>query len=49
MQRNNSFLRSGTPQAAGTVASIPYAYALDPASSVEAVVTAGAGAGRITV
>ena len=49
VQRNNSFLRSGTPQAAGTVASIPYAYALDSASSVEAVVTAGAGAGRITV
>ncbi len=48
VQRNNSFLRSGTPQSAGTVAAIPYAYSLDPASSVESIVTAGAGAGRIT-
>lgn len=27
VQHNNSFLRSGTPEAAGAVAPIPYAYA----------------------
>ncbi|MEU7904594.1 right-handed parallel beta-helix repeat-containing protein [Actinoplanes sp. NPDC049118] len=47
VQRNNYFVGSGTPQSAGSVASIPYSYQLDPASSVKSIVTAGAGAGRI--
>ncbi|MGY4911377.1 pectate lyase family protein [Micromonospora aurantiaca (nom. illeg.)] len=45
--RNNYFVNSGSGQAGGSVASIPYAYTLDTASSVKSVVTAGAGAGRI--
>ena len=48
VQRNNLFVASGTPQSAGSVAPIPYAYTLDQATSVKAAVTAGAGAGRIT-
>jgi pectate lyase len=48
VQRNNHFVGSGTPQSAGSVARIPYAYTLDAATSVKAAVTAGAGAGRIT-
>jgi pectate lyase len=48
VQRGNAFVRSGAPQAAGTVASLPYAYRLDPTSSVPTAVRAGAGAGRIT-
>ena len=38
---------SGTPQSAGSVARIPYAYTLDAATSVKTAVTAGAGSGRI--
>ncbi|WP_444951913.1 pectate lyase family protein [Micromonospora ureilytica] len=47
--RNNHFVNSPTGQAGGSVASIPYSYQLDTASSVKSIVTAGAGAGRITV
>ncbi|MFB9234446.1 cellulose binding domain-containing protein [Plantactinospora siamensis] len=47
--RNNYFVSSGSGQAGGSVAGIPYLYPLDSASTVKAVVTAGAGAGRITL
>ncbi|WP_442934122.1 pectate lyase family protein [Micromonospora sp. CPCC 205561] len=47
--RNNHFVNSGSGQAGGSVRSIPYSYPLDPASSVKSIVTAGAGAGRISV
>ncbi|RAO19477.1 pectate lyase family protein [Micromonospora noduli] len=49
VQRNNVFVNSGAPESAGDVAVIPYSYQLDAASGVKASVTAGAGAGRITV
>ena len=39
----------GTGQTGGSVASIPYSYSLDTASNVKSIVTAGAGAGKITV
>ncbi|GAB3936548.1 hypothetical protein GCM10027614_13230 [Micromonospora vulcania] len=42
------FVNSGTPQTAGSVATIPYSYSLDAASTVKSTVTAGAGTGRIT-
>ncbi|MDG4829740.1 cellulose binding domain-containing protein [Solwaraspora sp. WMMD1047] len=47
--RNNHFVNSGSGQTGGSVAGIPYSYQLDAASSVKSIVTAGAGAGRITV
>ncbi|MGR6921954.1 pectate lyase family protein [[Actinomadura] parvosata] len=47
--RNNYFVNSGSGQAGGSVKSIPYSYSLDSASSVKSIVTAGAGAGRITI
>ncbi|SDK64884.1 RICIN domain-containing protein [Nonomuraea jiangxiensis] len=47
--RSNHFVNSGTGQTGGSVASIPYSYQLDTASSVKSIVTAGAGAGRISV
>ncbi|WDZ82777.1 pectate lyase family protein [Micromonospora cathayae] len=49
VQRNNHFVNSGTPESAGDVAAIPYPYTLEAATAVKASVTAGAGAGRITV
>jgi pectate lyase len=49
VQRDNVFVNSGTPESAGDVAAIPYEYARDAASGVKASVTAGAGAGRISV
>jgi pectate lyase len=48
VERNNLYVGSGTPESAGSVAGIPYSYSLDSASSVKAIVTAGAGAGRIS-
>lgn len=45
--RNNHFVNSGQGQAGGSVASIPYGYAVDNASSVKSIVTAGAGVGKI--
>ncbi|MGN9840285.1 RICIN domain-containing protein [Nonomuraea sp. H19] len=47
--RNNHFVNSGSGQTGGSVASIPYSYSLDTASNVKSIVTAGAGAGRISV
>ncbi|SBT44051.1 pectate lyase family protein [Micromonospora narathiwatensis] len=48
VQRNNVFVNSGTPQTAGSVAAIPYAYTADAASTVKSTVTAGAGTGKIS-
>nr|MDT0659860.1 right-handed parallel beta-helix repeat-containing protein [Micromonospora sp. DSM 115978] len=45
--RNNHFVNSGSGQTGGSVASIPYSYQMDPASSVKSIVTGGAGTGRI--
>ncbi|MEV6495396.1 right-handed parallel beta-helix repeat-containing protein, partial [Actinoplanes sp. NPDC051633] len=47
--RNNQLVNSGSGQTGGSVASIPYSYTPDPAANVESIVTAGAGAGRISV
>jgi len=47
--RNNCFVNSGAGQAGGSVAGIPYPYTMDAACDVKSVVTAGAGAGRISV
>ncbi|GGL10123.1 RICIN domain-containing protein [Mangrovihabitans endophyticus] len=47
--RNNCFVNSGSGQSGGSVASIPYSYTLDSACSVKSIVSAGAGAGRISV
>uniref|UniRef100_UPI0031DF95B9 pectate lyase family protein n=1 Tax=Saccharothrix mutabilis TaxID=33921 RepID=UPI0031DF95B9 len=49
VQRDNHFVGSGTPQSAGSVAAIPYSYAVDNAVEVKSIVTAGAGAGKISV
>ena len=46
--RNNVFVNSGTPQTAGSVASIPYSYTVDTPSNVKSIVTANAGTGKIT-
>ncbi|MEV0631414.1 RICIN domain-containing protein [Nonomuraea wenchangensis] len=47
--RNNCFVNSGSGDAGGSVASIPYSYTLDTPCNVKSIVTAGAGAGRISV
>ena len=47
--RNNYFVNSGSGQTGGSVASIPYQYSLDAASSVKSIVQAGAGAGKINL
>jgi pectate lyase len=49
VQRSNTFVGSGTPQAAGSVASIPYSYTLEASSGIKARVTAGAGPGKVSV
>ncbi|PPK96036.1 pectate lyase [Kineococcus xinjiangensis] len=49
VQRGNLFTRSGAPQSAGTVPALPYTYVLDPVNDVKSLVTAGAGAGRISL
>ena len=50
VQRNNHFVGSGSPaRAAAAWPRIPYSYTLDTASAVKSIVTAGAGAGRISV
>jgi pectate lyase len=49
VQRNNTFVGSGSPQSAGGTNSIPYSYSLDSSGSVKSIVTGGAGAGRISV
>ncbi len=45
--RNNQFVNSGTPQTSGSVGSIPYGYTVDAPANVKAIVTAGAGTGKI--
>ncbi|MFK0118075.1 polysaccharide lyase family 1 protein [Streptomyces sp. NPDC090994] len=45
--KNNYFVNSGSGQTGGSVASIPYSYTAQSASSVKATVTAGAGVGKI--
>jgi pectate lyase len=47
--RGNLLVGSGAGQTGGSVKSIPYSYALDAASSVKSIVTANAGAGRISL
>ncbi|MGS2642121.1 pectate lyase family protein [Streptosporangium sp. G12] len=47
--RNNYLTGSGSGQQGGSVASIPYSYSLDGASSVKSIVTSGAGAGKINL
>ncbi|GAA1800035.1 hypothetical protein GCM10009682_22120 [Luedemannella flava] len=47
--RNNYLTGSGSGQTGGSVASIPYSYSLDAASSVKSIVQSGAGAGKISV
>lgn len=47
--RNNLLVNSGAGQSGGSVAAIPYRYTADPASSVKSIVTANAGAGRISL
>ncbi|MFF3484605.1 polysaccharide lyase family 1 protein [Streptomyces sp. NPDC002701] len=45
--RNNHLVNSTAGQTGGSVASIPYSYTAESASSVKASVTAGAGVGKI--
>ncbi|WP_049567003.1 pectate lyase family protein [Streptomyces sp. SBT349] len=45
--RDNHFVNSGSGEAGGSVASIPYGYSPDNASSVKSIVTGGAGVGNI--
>jgi pectate lyase len=47
--RNNTLVGSGSGQTGGSVASIPYSYSMDASGNVKSIVTAGAGAGRISV
>ncbi|WP_232050267.1 polysaccharide lyase family 1 protein [Actinoplanes sp. OR16] len=47
--RNNLLVNSGSGQTGGSVASIPYAYTADAAANVKSIVTANAGAGRISL
>ncbi|UQU61834.1 right-handed parallel beta-helix repeat-containing protein [Couchioplanes caeruleus] len=47
--RGNLLVNSGAGQTGGSVKSIPYAYTADPASNVKSIVTANAGAGRISL
>jgi pectate lyase len=49
VQRNNTFVGSGQPQSAGSVASIPYRYNLEASSGIPARVRNGAGPGRVNV
>jgi len=47
--RNNLLVNSGSGQTGGSVASIPYSYSPDAAANVKSIVTANAGAGRISL
>ena len=47
--RNNLLVNSGSGQTGGSVASIPYSYTADAASNVKSLVTANAGAGKISI
>jgi pectate lyase len=46
--RNNCLVNSGSGQTGGSVAAIPYAYTLDTACNVKAIVSAGAGTGKVS-
>jgi pectate lyase len=46
--RNNTLVNSGPVLTSGSVASIPYAYTVDPSANVKSIVTSGAGVGKIT-
>src|SRR5215469_13196903 len=50
VNRNNIYMNSGPPQAAGTVTepSTFYSYTPDPTANVPSIVTAGAGVGKIS-
>lgn len=47
--RNNLLVNSGSGQTGGSVASIPYSYTADAAGNVKSLVTANAGAGKISI
>ncbi|WP_328477946.1 right-handed parallel beta-helix repeat-containing protein [Actinoplanes sp. NBC_00393] len=47
--RNNLLVNSGSGQTGGSVRAIPYAYTADAPANVKSIVTANAGAGRISV
>ncbi|WP_433830346.1 pectate lyase family protein [Actinoplanes sp. CA-015351] len=47
--RNNLLVNSGSGQTGGSVASIPYSYTADAPANVKSIVTANAGAGRISL
>jgi pectate lyase len=47
--RNNTFVNSGAGDAGGSCNAIPYSFSLESSGNVRASVTAGAGAGRISV
>ena len=47
--RNNLLVNSGAGQSGGSVASLPYSYTPDAAANVKSIVTANAGAGRISI
>ena len=47
--RNNLLVGSGSGQTGGSVKSIPYSYTADAAANVKSIVTANAGAGKISV
>ncbi|MEV6636218.1 right-handed parallel beta-helix repeat-containing protein [Actinoplanes sp. NPDC051470] len=47
--RNNLLVNSGSGQTGGGVASIPYSYTADAAGNVKSLVTANAGAGKISI
>ena len=47
--RNNLLVNSGGGQTGGSVASIPYSYTPDAAANVKSIVTANAGAGKISI
>ena len=47
--RDNQLVNSGAGQTGGSVASIPYAYTLEAASTINSVVSSGAGAGKVTL
>ena len=47
--RGNLLVNSGAGQSGGSVKAIPYAYTADAAGNVKSIVTANAGAGRISL
>lgn len=45
--KNNKLVNSGSGQASGSVATVPYSYSADSADSVKSLVTAGSGPGHM--